>query len=143
MPTLRSIESLAATFLARYDHNRNGTLELRRPEGFWKNLTTRDERFRSDTNVGPSFEEDKLNVSTTYHSIERLLYAADKDGNGVVTPEELRTAIGRYDANKDGQLSYRTLLETLRLRPADEGNRFNRELGERLRTVTSTDLPTR
>jgi Ca2+-binding EF-hand superfamily protein len=140
---LRSIESLAATFMARYDHNRNGTLEIKRPDGLWKNLVTADERYRSNTTVGPAYEEDKLNVSTTYHSIERLLYAADKDSNGAVTPDELRTAIGRYDANKDGQLSYRGLLDTLRFKPADEGNRFERELGERLRTVTSTDLPVR
>ncbi|MEB3222734.1 MAG: hypothetical protein VKS61_11710 [Candidatus Sericytochromatia bacterium] len=143
MPTLRSIEAMAATFMARYDHNRNGSLELRRPEGFWKSLVTADERYRSNTNVGPSYEEDKVNISTTYHTIERLMYAADKNDDGVVTPAELRAAISRFDANKDGQLSYRGFLDTLRLKPADEGNKFDRELGERLRTVTSTDVRVR
>lgn len=132
MSNFKSIPAMVANYMSRYDHNRDGVLDIKRPAGVWKSLTTRDERVRSTTMTTPAMEEDKVNLSTTYHTIDRLLYAADKDSNGHVTPEELTATIGRYDQDKDGRLSYRGFLDTLRFRPREEGDEFERELGERV-----------
>ncbi|MFP5502209.1 MAG: hypothetical protein ACLGIN_06950 [Candidatus Sericytochromatia bacterium] len=129
MPRPVSVNAVVADYMAKYDHNRNGVIDLKRPDGFVNRLKNPDERVRSKTSAS-SFN-DELTISTTVYSIDRLLYAADKNADGQVTREEMETAVKEYDKDKDGQMGFRGFWGWLTRKPRQEGDEFRRELGER------------
>lgn len=135
-----SVTALVSNYMAKYDHNRNGVIDLKRPDGVWNRLKNPDERVRSKTSVTPGFEEDSINISTSVYTIDRLLYAADKDSSGTVTREELEAAVKKYDTNNDGQLSTRGFWGWLTRKPKQDGDIFNKELGERMTNYGSVNL---
>lgn len=135
-----SVTALVSDYMAKYDHNRNGVVDLKRPDGMWNRLKNPDERVRSKTSVTPGFEDDSINISTSVYTIDRLLYAADRDNSGTVTREELETAVKKYDTNNDGQLSTRGFWGWLTRKPKQDGDIFKKELGERMTNYGSVNL---
>ena len=135
-----SINSIVADYMSKYDHNRNGVIDIKRPDGVWNKIKNPDERVRSKTSVTPGFEDDSVNISTSVYTIDRLLYAADKDSSGTVTREELEAAVKKYDTNNDGQLSTRGFWGWLTRKPKQDGDVFNKELGERMTNYGSVNI---
>lgn len=124
-----SVNALVVDYMSKYDHNRNGVIDLKRPDGFLNRLKNPDERVRSKTSAYVG--DDSLTVSTTVYSIDRLLYAADKNTDGQVTREELEAAVKPYDKDGDSQFTFRGFWGWLTRKPKQEGDIFKQELGER------------
>lgn len=135
-----SVSSIVADYMSKYDHNRNGVIDIKRPDGVWNKLKNPDERVRSKTSVGPSIDQDKINISSQVYSIDRLLYAADKNADGQVSRDELEAAVKKYDKDGDGQLGYRGFLDWFKRKPKQEGDIFQQEMGERLVNYSSIDV---
>lgn len=140
MASSTSVTALVSDYMAKYDHNRNGVIDLKRPDGVWNKLKNPDERVRSKTSVTPGFEQDSINISTSVYTIDRLLYAADKDNSGTVTRDELETAVKKYDTNNDGQLTSRGFWGWLTRKPQQDLDIFKKELGERMSNYGSVDI---
>ena len=100
-----NINGLVNDIMYKYDHNKNGVINLQRPEGFKEKLKNPDERVRSKTSVN-SFGDD-LNISTSVYTQRDLFYAADKNNDGEVTREELTDAVKKFDTNGDGEMTGR------------------------------------
>lgn len=130
-----SIFSLVANTVTRYDHNKNGAVELRKPEGFWNKLRHPDGE-RSTYSYTNWSTPDTVSVSQTKYNNDRLFFVADKDGDKSVTPAELETAFKAYDKDGDGQLSKRGFGEWLwgviAFKPVPKGelDLLNDEIGE-------------
>lgn len=129
MPRPVSVNAVVADYMAKYDHNRNGVIDLKRPDGFINRMKNPDERVRSRTSS--YVIEDEVTISTTVYSIDRLLYAADKNSDAKVTREEMEAAVKQYDKDGDGMLGFRGFWGWLTRKPKQDGDFFKQELGER------------
>jgi Ca2+-binding EF-hand superfamily protein len=135
-----SVNALVAQIMTKYDHNSNGVVDLKRPDGIWNKLKNPDERVRSKTNVGPSMEEDKLNISTSVYTMRDLFFHADANNDGKVDRDELTNAVKAYDKDGDGQMGARGFWGWLTRKPKQELDLFNQDFGEKLTNYGSVDI---
>lgn len=134
-----SVTGLVNDVMYKYDHNKNGVINLTRPAGFWDKMKNPDERVRSKTSVS-SFGDD-LNVSTSVYTMRDLMYAADKNGNGEVTREELEAVVKPFDKDGDGTMKSRGFWGWLTRKPKLELDYFNEQYKERMTNYGSVDIP--
>jgi hypothetical protein len=134
-----NVNGMVNDILYKYDHNKNGVVNLKRPDGFWDKVKNPDERVRSKTSVN-SFGDD-LNISTSVYTQRDLFYAADKDGNGSVTRDELTDVVKKFDKDGDGQMTSRGFWGWLTRKPKQELDLFNDQYKERMINYGSVDLP--
>jgi hypothetical protein len=109
------IEGLLNEIFDNYDHNRNGVIELERPDGFWRGIFHRDERFRRDGTAAGG---------VTVYTLRDLFYHADRDQDLKVTRSEMDGHIRTFDVNANGILDARTVWQWIILRPNQEYERF-------------------
>lgn len=109
------IEALLNQVFERYDHNRNGVIELEKPDGFWRGIFHRDERFRRDGSASGG---------VTVLTMRDLFYHADRDQDMKVTRAEMDTQVRSFDINANGILDARTVWQWIILRPDQEYERF-------------------
>ncbi|MEB3298026.1 MAG: hypothetical protein VKO21_00885 [Candidatus Sericytochromatia bacterium] len=109
------IEALVTEVFANYDHNRNGYIELEKPDGFWRGIFHRDERFR---------REGHASSGVSVLTMRDLFYHADRDQDMKVTRSELDAQIKTFDVNGNGILDARSLWQWVILRPDQEYERF-------------------
>ena len=140
MAKITSVNALVAQIMTKYDHNNNGVIDTKRPDGVWNKLKNPDERVRSKTSVGSSFEEDKINISTSVYTMRDLFYHADANRDGKVERDELEKAIKAYDKDGDGQMGARGFWGWLTRKPKGELDVFNKEFGEKLTSYGSVDI---
>ncbi|MDB5099354.1 MAG: hypothetical protein JWM80_3775 [Cyanobacteria bacterium RYN_339] len=106
------VNALAKRIIGMYDRNRDGAIQLT-PDN--KAETWRRESI---------YQPDQTIIST--YSQERLFRAADKNGDNVVTAEELSTVIGEFDTNHNNGLETRRWLWD----PRTEYDHFRSAWGE-------------
>ena len=104
-----NVNGLVNDILYKYDHNKNGVVNLKRPDGFY---TQRD-----------------------------LFYAADKDGNGEVTRDEMAEVVKKFDKDGDGQMTSRGFWGWLTRKPKQELDLYNDQYKERMTNYGSVDVP--
>lgn len=134
-----NVTGMVNDILYKYDHNKNGVVNLKRPDGFWDKVKNPDERVRSKTSVN-SFGDD-LNISTSVYTQRDLFYAADKDGNGEVTRDELTAVVSKFDKDGDGQMTSRGFWGWLTRKPKQELDFYNDQYKERMTNYGSVDVP--
>lgn len=134
-----SVNHIVTDAMYKYDHNKNGVIELNRPDGIMNRLKNPDERIRSRTDVN-SFKEDSLTISTQVYSMRDLMYAADANRDGKVTREELTAQVQKFDKDGDGQMTARGFWGWLTRKPKQELDFFNKEFGEKTQSFGSIDL---
>ncbi|MBC7546014.1 MAG: hypothetical protein H7338_25065 [Candidatus Sericytochromatia bacterium] len=106
MPDVSVVRTVNDIF-NQYDHNKNGTIELSRPDKTWGKegrLRNPDERVRSSSTDISAFTDDTVNISTAVYTRVDLFRAADGNGDQKVTRDELTKFVATYDKNKDGIL---------------------------------------
>ena len=108
-----AINRLVARIIGLYDHNNNGKIDLKKPE---RELERRE----------VTYTHDYTEFSTWSH--ERLFKAADANGDGEVTAEELTATISKFDENGDGKLETRGWFWN----PKQEYEKYDDALGEDL-----------
>lgn len=140
-----SVNHIVTEAMYKYDHNKNGVIDLKRPDGIWNKLKNPDERVRSKTDV-QSYKEDQLTVSTSVYTMRDLFYAADANRDGSVTREELTAEVKKFDKDGNGEMSSRGFFGWLKSlfnskgNPKQELDLFNKEFGERMTNYGSVDI---
>jgi hypothetical protein len=134
-----NVNGMVNDIVYKYDHNKNGVVNLTRPDGFWDKVKNPDERVRSKTSVS-SFG-DELNVSTSVYTQRDLFYAADKNNDGQVTREELTEVVKKFDTNGDGQMTSRGFWGWLTRKPKQELDLYNDQYKERMTNYGSVGVP--
>lgn len=136
-----SVSAYVNQTLVKYDHNKNGFIDLKRPDGIINKLKNPDERVRSKSSVTPSFDEDKtVNVTSQVYTQRDLFYRADENHDDKVTREELEKVVKSFDKDGDGQLGFRGFWGWLTRKPKQEGDLFNKAYGEKLTSYSSVDI---
>lgn len=138
-----SINHMVADIMYKYDHNKNGVIDLTQPDGFWNKLKNPDERVRSTTNTYTTPDGkggDTLTISSSVYTMRDLFYAADKNGDKKVTTDELTAEIKKFDENGDGTLTSRGFWGWLTRKPKQELDKFNDAYGERMTNYGSVDI---
>lgn len=135
----QTVNHIVTEAMYKYDHNKNGVIDLTRPDGIWNRLKNPDERVRSTTQVN-SFSEDKLTISSQVYSMRDLFYAADKNGDKQVTREELLAEVKKFDADGDGEMKSRGFWGWLFRKPELELDKFNKSYKERMTNYGSVDI---
>ena len=135
-----SINSMVADIMVKYDHNKNGQIDLKRPEGLKEKFLNPDERVRSKTSsyVLPDAEgQDRITISQQVYTMRDLFYAADANRDNAVTREELEASISKFDENKDQKLDSRGFMGWLKREAKGERDKFNQDFGEKLTDYNS------
>ena len=135
-----SINSMVADIFVKYDHNKNGQIDLKRPEGLKEKFLNPDERVRSKTQTYayPDAEgQDRLTISQQVYTMRDLFYASDANRDNVVTREELEASIKKFDVNQDEKLDTRGFMGMLKREAKGELDKFNQEFGEKLTDYNS------
>jgi len=138
-----SINHMVSDIIYKYDHNKNGTIDLTQPDGFWNKLKNPDERVRSTTNAYSTPDGkggDTLTISSSVYTMRDLFYAADKNGDKKLTTDELAAEIKKFDADGDGQLTSRGFWGWLTRKPKQELDKFNDAYKERMTNYGSVDI---
>jgi hypothetical protein len=138
-----SVNSLVNDYMYKYDHNKNGVIDLKRPDGILNKLKNPDERVRSSSSttfVPDGQGGDTINISSQVYSIRDLLYRADENHDDKVTREELDKVVRSYDKDGDGQLGFRGFWGWLTRKPKQEGDKFNDAYGEKLVNYGSVSI---
>lgn len=136
-----SVPSYVNQTLVKYDHNQNGVIDLKRPDGIMNKLKNPDERVRSKSSVTPSFDPDKtVNVSSQAYTQRDLFYRADENHDDKVTREEIEKVVKSFDKDNDDKLGFRGFWGWLTRKPKQEGDLFNKEYGEKLTNFSSVDI---
>jgi EF hand len=136
-----NVNGMVNDILYKYDHNKNGVVNLKRPDGFWDKIKNPDERVRSKTSV--SNFGDELNVSTSVYTQRDLFYASDKNNDGEVTREEINEVVKQFDKDGDGQMTSRGFWGWLTRKPKQELDLYNDQYKERLTNYGSVGIPTK
>ncbi len=134
-----SVNHIVTEAMYKYDHNKSGVIDLKRPDGIWNKLKNPDERVRSKTDVN-SYKEDQLTISTSVYTMRDLFYAADANRDGQVTREELAAEVKKFDKDGDGQMTSRGFWGWLTRKPKQELDLFNKEFGEKMTNYGSVDI---
>lgn len=140
-----SVNHIVTEAMYKYDHNKNGVIDLKRPDGIWNKLKNPDERVRSKTTVN-SYQEDQLTVSTSVYTMRDLFYAADANRDGSVTRDELMAEVKKFDKDGNGEMGSRGFFGWLKSlfnpkgNPKQELDLFNKEFGERMTNYGSVDI---
>jgi hypothetical protein len=134
-----NVNGMVNDIVYKYDHNKNGVVNLKRPDGFWDKVKNPDERVRSKTSVS-SFG-DELNVSTSVYTQRDLFYAADKNNDGEVTRDELTEVVKKFDKDGDGQMTSRGFWGWLTRKPKQELDLYNDQYKERMTNYGSVGVP--
>lgn len=140
MAKITNVNAFVAQIMTKYDHNANGVIDLKRPDGIINKLKNPDERVRSKTNVGPGMEKDSINISTSVYSMRDLFFHADANRDGKVDRDELTNAIKAYDKDGDGNMGSRGFWGWLTRKPKQEMDLFNKDFGEKLTNYGSVDI---
>ena len=140
MAKITNVNAFVAQIMTKYDHNSNGVIDLKRPDGILNKLKNPDERVRSKTNVTSGMEKDTVNISTSVYSMRDLFFHADANRDGKVDRDELTTAIKAYDKDGDGSMGARGFWGWLTRKPKGEMDLFNKDFGEKLTNYGSVDL---
>lgn len=139
MGKVMSVNHIVTEAMYKYDHNKSGVIDLKRPEGIMNRFKNPDERVRSNTTVN-SYSDDQLTVATSVYSMRDLFYAADADRDGKVTRDELRAEVQKFDKNGDGEMTSRGFWGWLTRKPKQELDLFKKEFGEKTQSYGSIDL---
>lgn len=140
MAKITSVNALVAQIMTKYDHNSNGVVDLRRPDGIMNKLKNPDERVRSKTSVTPGMEKDSINISSSVYTLRDLFFHADANRDGKVDRDELTTAVKSYDKDNDGSMGARGFWGWLTRKPKGEMDIFNKDFGEKLTSYGSVDI---
>lgn len=138
-----TVNHIVTEAMYKYDHNKNGAVDLTQPDGFWNKLKNPDERVRSTTNAYTSPDGkggDTLTISSSVYTMRDLFYAADKNGDKKVTREELEAEVKKFDTDGDGQLKSRGFWGWLTRKPKLELDKFNDAYKERMTNYGSVDI---
>lgn len=138
-----SVNGLVNDFMYKYDHNKNGVIDLKRPDGIINKLKNPDERVRTKSDVYTTPDGkggDTITMSTQVYTIRDLLYRADENHDDQVTREELTKVVKSYDKDGDGNLGFRGFWGWLTRKPKQEGDVFNGELGEKLTNYSNVSF---
>lgn len=124
-----NIQALAADIMAKYDHNKNGVIDIQKSsKSTLGKIFEQSETTRSNTNV---YGTDSINVSSTRYSSETLFRAADRNGDMKVTRDELESTIKMFDKNNDNMLESESIFKRLTGKKGELQD-FNRNFGEKL-----------
>jgi hypothetical protein len=141
-----SVNHIVTEAMYKYDHNKNGVIDLARPDGgIWNRMKNPDERVRSITQVN-SFQQDQLTISSSVHTMADLFYAANRNGDKQVTREELMAEVQKFDKNGDGGMTSRGFGGWLKSifnakgNPKQELDLFNDQYKERMTNYGSVDI---
>jgi hypothetical protein len=130
-----TIRSLVIDILYKYDHNKNGQIDYRDSNTFFKNIIHRNENYRYTTSF--STIADKSTLTTTIYSMDKLFFASDTNHDGITTPEEITNFIKTtYDKNNDDELQSRGWKIW---KSPDEYQIYNKEVGEAVKSVSSVN----
>ena len=134
-----NVNGLVNDIMYKYDHNKNGVVDLKRPDGFWDKMKNPDERVRSKTSSYVS--QDELNISTSVYTMRDLFYAADKDNDGKVTRDEMTKVVKGFDKDGDGEMKSRGFWGWLTRKPKQELDLFNDQYKERMTNYGNVGIP--
>lgn len=135
-----NIHRIVSDIFTKYDHNKNGVIELERPQSqgnvlkrIGNSLANPDERVRSSAQTYS--KGDELTINSQVYTQHALFVAADANNDKKLTMEELRTFISQnFDANKNGNLESRGAKIW---KAKNELEQFNSAYGERLENYSS------
>ena len=117
------VKGFVDTTIYRYDHNRNGSIDLKRPEGFWRRLLSQDERVRStSTTIGGG--DEPLTTTTIVYTMRDLFFTADVNRDLVATREEITAVVAGFDTNRNGILDARGFWSVVTFKPWNEYEKF-------------------
>lgn len=121
------VDQLASDILRRYDRNRDGFIDGR----YETTRTTVHTAHHGSMRRHPDFPEgyDYWTRTTTVYSQGKLLAAADRNRDGLVTKRELADQIRLFDRNHNGALESRGLAFW---EPKNEAEQFGDTFGERV-----------
>ena len=139
MGQVLSVNHIVTEAMYKYDHNKSGVIDLKRPDGIVNRFKNPDERIRSNTTVN-SYSDDKLTVSTSVYTMRDLFYAADADRDGKVTRDELMAEVKKFDKDGNGEMTSRGFWGWLTRKPKQELDLFKKEFGEKTQSYGSIDL---
>lgn len=125
--------------LSRYDHNRDGDIDLERTGWF-----ASDERERHETVRHEERDEQgrvvRIRYTTYTYTLRDLFYAADRDADRTASRKELAAVLATFDANTDGELTRRGLWGLITFKPKGEYDRFRDAYGERIADVEHREV---
>ena len=117
------VKGFVDSTIYRYDHNRNGIIDLKRPEGFWRRLLSQDERVRSTSATSGGGDEPLLTTTIVY-TMRDLFFHADTNRDLAATREELSALVGSFDEDRNGVLDARNLWQVITFKPRNEYEQF-------------------
>ena len=103
----RSIDAVVGHYLARYDHNRNGRIDLPRNQTTKEQIEIDGVSYKKDTSKVYSPDELYTRDGFRYSSEQAFIRASDRNADGASTPEEMYALVKTYDKNGDGRLEQR------------------------------------
>lgn len=125
--------------LARYDHNRDGDIDLARTGWF-----ARDERERQETTRHEERDQQgrlvRIRYTTYTYTLRDLFYAADRNADQTATRAEVEAVLAKFDADANGELSRRGLWGLITFKPKKEYDQFKAAYGERVSDVEHREL---
>ena len=125
--------------LHRYDHDRDGDLDLAR--GGW---FARDERERQETVRQVERDERgqvvRIRYTTYTYTLRDLFYAADRDADRLATRSELTAVLTKFDGDANGELTRRGLWGLITFKPKGEYDHFRAAYGERMADVEHREV---
>lgn len=128
------VDSLTNEILAKYDHDRNGRLELVGGGGWTLPGQTRDERLRKETVRqvvrGKDGQIQKFVYTISTYTRRDMFYAADANDNDRVTREELLELVTSFDKDRNESLSRRGLWGWLTFKAKGEYDQLATHYGE-------------
>lgn len=125
--------------LHRYDHNRNGRIDLARTGWF-----AADERERHETVRHEQRDEKgrvvRIRYTTYTYTLRDLFYTADRDVDQVAERAEVVKAMAKFDADANGELTRRGLWGLITFKAKGEYDKFRAAYGERVSDVDHRDV---
>ena len=133
------IDAWANDALYRYDHDRDGAIDLAKDGWFRRDERVRHEIVRTEQR-NPQGKLISVRYTTYTYTLRDLFYAADRDVDQRVTRAELIGPIAKFDADANGELTRRGLWGLITFKPKGEYDRFRDAYGERISDVDHRDV---
>jgi hypothetical protein len=103
----RSISAVVGFYLARYDHNRNGRIDLPRNQTSKMQIQVDGVSYQKDTSKVYAPDELLTSNGWSYEKEQAFVRASDTDGDGAATTAEMTGLVKTFDRNSDGRLDER------------------------------------